>query len=426
MSNKKEPKKTKIRVVGIGGGGSSIVSEMTPRISKRSVTFASANTDQQDLEEVPKKCKTFEFGKKVTRGLGTGMDPELGKSAAKEAEGKIKSLFDDKDLSILVATLGGGVGSGATPVFAKLAKSLDNTTIGVFTLPFEFEGDKKKKIAQESLEEIKPYLSSYSVIPNERIFDLTDSDSKKIDKDTPLTEAFSAMNIILADFLEGLIEILYSPGTINIDWADLETVLNGQRKLAYLNSVVKEGPQKARKAAKEVLDSPLYDYEVDGAERILYNIVGGKDLKITEVEKVSNIISDVNNRAKIIFGVSQDNDYEGQIKVTVLGVGCEDEDEIEEKQEEKQKEDEIKEEEQDEEEQQEEQEQQEEESNDQKEEPEQEQEEEIEKQEEQEEEEEKSRRSALDLKEKEEEAEEKIKEEEEKWDPPAFLRRGEE
>src|SRR6056297_2735608 len=142
MSNKEEPKKTKIRVVGIGGGGSSIVSEITPRIGKQSVTFANANTDQQDLEDTPKKCKTFQFGKKTTRGLGTGMDPELGETAAKNSEESIKSLFDDKDLSILVATLGGGVGSGAAPVFAKIAKSLDNTTLGVFTLPFDFEGEK--------------------------------------------------------------------------------------------------------------------------------------------------------------------------------------------------------------------------------------------------------------------------------------------
>lgn len=332
-----EPKKTKIRVVGIGGGGSSIVSEIAPRISKRSVTFATANTDQQDLESVPRECKTFQFGKKVTRGLGTGMNPELGKTAAENAQEKIKSLFDDKDLSILVASLGGGVGSGAAPVFAKIAKSLDNTTLGVFTLPFDFEGSKKNKIARESLDRIRPHLSAYSVIPNERIFSLTDADSQKVDKDTPLTEAFSAINTILADFLEGLIEILYLPGTINIDWADLETVLDGQRKLAYLNSVVKEGPQKAQEVAQAVLNSPIYDYEVEGAERILYNIVGGKDLKITEVEKISNIVSEVNTRAKIIFGVSQDKDYKGKIKVTLLGVGCEDKINAEKKEEKKKK-----------------------------------------------------------------------------------------
>lgn len=422
MSKKKdktEPKSTKIRVVGIGGGGSSIVSEMAPRISKRSVTFAAANTDQQDLEDVPKKCKTFQFGKKVTRGLGTGMDPELGETAAENNKEKIKTLFDDKDLSILVATLGGGVGSGATPVFADIAKSLDNTTIGVFTLPFDFEGDKKNKIAQESLEKVKPYLSAYSIIPNERIFDLTDSNSEEIDKDTPLTEAFSAMNTILADFLEGLIEILYLPGTINIDWADLETVLNGQRKVAYLNSVTKEGPQKDKEVAEAVLSSPIYDYEVEGAERILYNIVGGKDLKISEVEKISSIIADVNNRAKIIFGVSQDKDYQGKIKVTLLGVGCEDKSELEERQEEQDEQDE---------EQETEEEEDEEEEEEEKIEVEQEDEEEAEDEEEDEEEKkdkkEKDRRNALDVKKKEKEAEEEIKKEEEKWDPPAFLRKG--
>ncbi|MEF8847310.1 MAG: cell division protein FtsZ [Candidatus Paceibacterota bacterium] len=407
-----DPKKTKIRVVGVGGGGSSIVSEIAPRISKRSVTFATANTDQQDLEGVPRKCKTFQFGKKVTRGLGTGMDPELGKSAAENAKEKIKTLFDDKDLSILVATLGGGVGSGATPVFAEIAKSLDNTTLGVFTLPFDFEGKKKNKIAKESLKEISPYLSAYSVIPNERIFNLTDSESEKIDKDTPLTEAFSAMNTILADFLEGLIEVLYLPGTINIDWADLETVLHGQRKLAYLNSVTKEGPQKAKKVAESVLNSPIYDYEVDGAERILYNIVGGNDLKITEVEKVSNIISDVNNRAKIIFGVSQDKDYQGKIKVTLLGVGCENEksEKSGKKEKDKKKEDnkkkDTKKSEKDKDENDKNNEKDEEDEGDEK-----------------NSKEKKDRRNALDLKEKEKKAEEEIKKEEEKWDPPAFLRK---
>ncbi len=413
MSDKKdktEPKKTKIRVVGIGGGGSSIVSEIAPRISKRSVTFATANTDQQDLEGVPRECKTFQFGKKVTRGLGTGMDPELGETAAENAQEKIKSLFDDKDLSILVASLGGGVGSGAAPVFAKIAKSLDNTTLGVFTLPFDFEGSKKNKIARESLDKIRPHLSAYSVIPNERIFSLTDADSQKVDKDTPLTEAFSAINTILADFLEGLIEVLYLPGTINIDWADLETVLDGQRKLAYLNSVTKEGPQKAQEVAQAVLSSPIYDYEVEGAERILYNIVGGKDLKITEVEKISNIVSEVNTRAKIIFGVSQDNDYKGKIKVTLLGVGCEDKSNTEKKKEKKKEEKEDDEEKKEE--------------KEEKEEKDQKEKKKKKKKNKKKKKKKKDRRNALDLKKKEKEAEEEIKEEEEKWDPPAFLRRG--
>lgn len=324
--NKSEVRKTKIRVVGIGGGGSSIVSEIAPRIKKRNVTFAAANTDAQALKRSSKKCKSFQFGEKLTRGLGTGMDPELGKAAAEKEQSRIKKLFKDRDLSILVSTLGGGVGSGASPVFAKISKDTGTTNLGIFTLPFEFEGPKKKTIANRSLKELKSFLNAFAVIPNQRIFNIVNpsgQEQQQINKKTPLKEALSAINTILADFLENLIYTLYRPGVINIDWADLETVLNGKRKLAYLSSIQKEGPQRVNQAIEAVLNSSLYSYSIQGAERILFNIGGGKDLKISEVEKISKEISDANPRAKIMFGVSQRRGCNNKIKITLLGVGCE-------------------------------------------------------------------------------------------------------
>jgi len=188
-------RQTKLRIIGIGGGGGSIISEIVSRIKK--ADFVVANTDLRALRAV-KKAKRFQFGQSLTQGLGTGMNIEVGEMAAENSKDKIKKLFEDQDLCIIIASLGGGTGSGSTPFFAKISKNLPCLTYGIFTLPFKFEGEKKMDIAKESLEKIRPYLNAFSVIPNERIFQI-------IDKNTPLKDALSAINERLADNLEGLI-----------------------------------------------------------------------------------------------------------------------------------------------------------------------------------------------------------------------------
>ncbi|MBI2041957.1 MAG: hypothetical protein HYT20_02985 [Candidatus Nealsonbacteria bacterium] len=305
--------KTKIRVIGIGGGGCSIVAEVAPYIKK--VDFIAANADIQALKEIGKKIKVFPFGQNLTRGLGCGMDPKVGKNAAQEAEQKIASLFKNVDLAILVSSLGGGTGSGAAPEFARIAKELGVMTFGIFTMPFKFEGVKRAQIAKLSLEKLKPYLNIFSTIPNENIF-------KIINKDTPITESFSAVNKRLSENLRGLIEMIYFPGLVNIDFADLRTILDGKGKLSYLNSSISQGQSRAEESIKELLGSPLNEYNINGAEKILFNITASKDLGMAEVALISRTISDFNRRAKIIFGVSQDNDYKENLRVTLLAVGC--------------------------------------------------------------------------------------------------------
>jgi cell division protein FtsZ len=308
-------KRTKIRVVGIGEGGCSIVSGIASKMTK--ATFLAANTNKQALRESGRNVARFQFGESLTRGLGTGMNPETGEQAAFLEKDKIKKIFEGQDLCIIVACLGGGTGSGACSVFARIARSAGCLTYGIFTLPFSFEGEKKAQIAKESLEKIKPRLHAFSVIPNERIFQI-------ISKETPLKKALSAINERLAQSLEGLIEIIYEPGLINIDFADLKTVLEGQGRLTYLNTVnVRKKEGAIQEEIEKLLNSPLYPYSIRGARGVLYNIAGGKSLALSEVSQISKTISSlVNKEAKIIFGISQNQKYEGEIKTTLLATGC--------------------------------------------------------------------------------------------------------
>ena len=306
-------KKTKIKVIGIGGGGNSIVSEIASRMKKAS--FVVANTDLQALKSSSRRAVHFQFGLNLTQGLGTGMNTELGMAAAQDEKARIKKMLEGQDLVILVVALGGGTGSGAAPVFAKICKDLGNLCLGIFTLPFEFEGEKKMEIAKNSLGKLKYQLNAFSVIPNERIFRI-------IDEKTPLKMALSAINKSLAESLGGLIETIYEPGLINIDFADLRTILQGQGKLAYLNTIeIQKKRDTAKEAVEKVLNSPLYPYSIKGAKGILLNISGPKDLGLSEVNKISKTISALlNKEAKIIFGVSH-NKKSNIIKTTLLATG---------------------------------------------------------------------------------------------------------
>ncbi len=308
-------KKIKIKVIGLGGGGGNIVSEIASRISKAS--FAAANTDSKSLKSCSKKVVKFQFGENLTQGLGTGMDPELAKEAARSEKEKIKKLCQDQDLCILVACLGGGTGSGAITTFAKISKELGNLTYGIFTLPFKFEGEKKIEIAINALKEVKSNLNALTIIPNERVFHI-------INKDTPLKEALSTINQFLSESLGGLIETIYQPGLINIDFADFKTVFEGKGRLAYLNAVELQRKEDAIKDIEtKVLNSPLYPYTTRGAKGVLLNIVGEKNLPLFDVEQISKTISKlVSPEAKIIFGISQQNKRSNAIRTVLLAVGC--------------------------------------------------------------------------------------------------------
>ncbi|MDO8264914.1 MAG: cell division protein FtsZ, partial [Candidatus Parcubacteria bacterium] len=219
---------------------------------------------------------------------------------------------------------GGGAGSGAVPEFARIAKEMNVITFGIFTMPFKFEGDKKYQVARKAIERVSPNLNVLQVFPNELIFRI-------IDKSTPFQKAFSAVNKKILDNIEGLIETIYLPGLINIDFADLKAILEGKGKLAYLNNAEAEGENRAEEAVKKLVLSPLNEYVLPDdsgdntnsflADKILYNICSDKDLGMQEVEQISRTIHNFNKKAKIIFGISQDSKYKNKIKITLLATG---------------------------------------------------------------------------------------------------------
>jgi len=304
--------KAKIKVIGIGGGGGSIVSEIGKSLEK--ATFVIADTDIRALKK-KSGIKYFWFGQDLTHGLGTGVNVELARQAAESAKEKISGFFKDQDIIIFVASLGGGLGSGATQVFADVAKDFGGITFGIFTMPFKFEGKNKYRIAQNALKSLRKSLNVSLVIPNEKIF-------KIIDTSTPITNAFSTVNKSLIESLESLIDLIYNPGIINIDFADLRTILRGMGNSAFLNTVEESGKDRVEKICEKVFKNPLLQNNIFKAEKILFNISGGENLSMFEVEKISSHISNLNPKAKIIFGISKNFKLKNRIKTTILTTGA--------------------------------------------------------------------------------------------------------
>ena len=307
-----KPRRIRIRVIGIGSGGSSIVSEIARSVKK--ANFLIVDSDRRVFKKGGKNIKVFQLGEDLTGGLGTGMNVDLGEKIAEKEKDKIARMFKDQDLVILVASLGGGFASGAAPVFAEIARNFKNISLGIFTLPFYFEGEKKMRIAEEAVKKIKENLSGQFVIANERIFQI-------IDKKTPLKKALSSLNRSLILMLEDLIEMISKPGLINIDFADLRTILKGRGRLIYFGSAFSQGPNRAEEIVKKVFQNPLSVGNLGKSRKIIFNIKGGKDLTLREVEKISSGICSSNRTAKIIFGISQDSGCNGKIKLTLLEVG---------------------------------------------------------------------------------------------------------
>ncbi|KKP42000.1 MAG: hypothetical protein UR46_C0006G0011 [Parcubacteria group bacterium GW2011_GWA1_33_6] len=310
--------KAKIKVIGIGGGGSSIVSEIGRSLNKAS--FVVADTDVRAFKN-RRGIKQFLFGQELTHGLGTGLNVDLARRAAEQEKEKIAKLFSGQDIVILIACLGGGLGSGAAKVFTEAAENFNGIVFGIFTLPFKFEGKNKHKIASKALSQLRNSLDVSLTIPNERIF-------KIINPDTAITDAFSMVNRSLVESLESLIDLIYNPGVINIDFADLRAILKGKGNLAFLNTVEASGKDRIEEINQKILHNPLYQ-NLPGidrgtgftADKILFNISGGSTLSMLEVDKISRTISAANPRAKIIFGISKDSKYKNKIKTTLLMTG---------------------------------------------------------------------------------------------------------
>lgn len=303
--------KARIKVIGVGGGGGSIVSEIGRSLNK--ATFMVADTDARAFKKRA-GIKNFLFGQELTHGLGTGLNTDLARRAAEQEVDRVKKFFEHQDIVIFIACLGGGLGSSATQVFAKALEGFDGISLGIFTMPFKFEGKNKHSIAQKALNQLRGLLNVSITIPNERIF-------KIIDENTAITQAFSMVNKNLIESLESLIDLIYNPGVINIDFADVRAILSGKGSLAFLNTATATGKDRVQAIIRDILYNPLYQQNNFEAQKILFNIAGGGNLSMMEVDAISKSIAEKNPKAKIIFGISKHAEGKNKIKTTLLMTG---------------------------------------------------------------------------------------------------------
>lgn len=304
-------RKIRIKVIGVGGGGAAIVSEVAHNL--KNAQFLVADSDSKTFKKVRRIVKTFPFGEKLTNGMGTGGDVDLAQRAILEEKERLVKVFKDQDIIILLGCLGGGVASGAGPVFAEVAKNQKCISVGIFTLPFAFEGEKKMKTAKRAVSKLQENLSGIIVVPNERIFQLTD-------KKMSLKKSLSTLNNIFAVFLQDLMSVILKPSIINIDFSDLKTILRDRGHPLFFSRVIAQGPNRAEQVVKNIFQNSLFENPPQNIKRILYNIAGGKDLRIKEVEMISSAIANANSRAKIIFGLSELPKAKGKISLTLLAV----------------------------------------------------------------------------------------------------------
>ena len=303
----------RIKVIGVGGGGSNAVNRMV-REGFDGVQFVVANTDVQALRMNAAPIKV-QLGEKLTKGLGAGADPAVGRHAALEDTDKLIQAIDGADLVFVTAGLGGGTGTGGAPVIASLASELGALTIAVVTRPFTFEGRKRAMQAEKGLEELRDCVDSVITIPNERLLNT-------IDRKTPLLDAFATVDEVLRQAIQGISDLILLPGLINLDFADVKTIMTGMG-VAVMGTGVGEGESRAVDAARRAISSPLLeDASIDGARGVIINVTGGSDLSLVEVHEASTIIHEAaHEEANIIFGAVIDPRLEGQVKLTVIATG---------------------------------------------------------------------------------------------------------
>ena len=303
----------KIKVVGVGGGGGNAIDRMRRELFK-SVDFIAINTDTQDLELCNADTK-IHIGKNLTKGLGTGMNPELGRQAAEETKAEIVEAIKGADLVFITAGLGGGTGSGASIVIAEAAKEIGALTIAVVTKPFSFEGAQRTRIAQEALAKLKDKVDTLIVVPNDRIFTV-------IEKDTTLIKAFEIVDDILRYAIQGIAELISMPGIVNVDFADVKAIMENAGT-ALVGIGLGSGQDRASSAVTQAVNSPLLEVSIEGAKGVLFGVSGSKDLKMSEINEIAKTISEaVDPSAKIIFGAYHDRNMKnGQIKVTLIATG---------------------------------------------------------------------------------------------------------
>lgn len=303
----------KIKVVGIGGGGGNALTRMS-RDPIRGVEFIAVNTDLQDLETCEARRK-IHIGKAITRGLGAGMNPELGQQSAEENREEIEAALQDTDMVFLTAGMGGGTGTGATPVVADIARDMGILTVAVVTKPFSFEGSARMRIAEEGLNRLRDRVDTLLVIPNDRIFNI-------IDASTPVLKAFDKIDEILKQSVRGIADMITSSGLVNVDFADVSAVMK-DAGIAVVGVGVAKGKDRATKAVEEAVNSPLLDTPVDGARGVLFSVAGSRDMKMSEINEAAQLITEnVDPGAKIIFGAFYDRKLrKGDLKIILIATG---------------------------------------------------------------------------------------------------------
>jgi len=302
----------KIKVIGVGGGGSSAINRMI-ECGIKGVEFVAINTDVQALH-YNKAGKKLHIGKAVTRGLGAGMNPELGKQAGEESQNEIREVLKDSDMVFVTCGLGGGTGTGASPVVAEIARDLGALTVAVITKPFSFEGGQRKNIAERGLTELADKVDTIITISNDKLLQVTD-------KKTSLLEAFTVADDVLRQGVQGVAEVITVPGIINADFADVKAVMSNAGS-ALMGIGQASGENKAIEAAKAAISSPLLDMSIEGARGIVFTITGGPSLGMTEVNEAAKVItSSADEDAKVIFGAVIDEKLKDEIRITVVATG---------------------------------------------------------------------------------------------------------
>jgi cell division protein FtsZ len=303
----------RIRVIGVGGSGGNAVNHMVAT-HVMGVDFIAINTDGQDLHKSKAKRK-IHIGKNLTRGLGAGMNAELGKQAAEETREDIQEAIKGSDMVFITCGMGGGTGTGAAPVVAKIARELGALTVGVVTRPFAFEGQQRMRLAEAGLSELRKAVDALIIIPNDKLLAI-------VSRETGIKNAFAMCDDILKQAVEGISDLITTTGIINVDFADVRTIMhNAGSALMGIGTAI--GEHRAEVAARAAINSPLLEVSIHGAKGVLFSVAGGEDLGMLEVQDAANVITEaIDADAKVIFGaVTDDSLKKGQVRVTVIATG---------------------------------------------------------------------------------------------------------
>jgi cell division protein FtsZ len=301
-----------IKVIGVGGGGNNAVNRMIEH-GVQGVDFIAVNTDAQALNLSKAEIK-MQIGGKLTRGLGAGANPEVGKKAAEESKEQIEEALRGADMVFVTAGMGGGTGTGAAPVIAQIARDLGALTVGVVTRPFSFEGKKRSGQAAGGIASMKEAVDTLIVIPNDRLLEI-------VDKSTPMLEAFREADNVLRQGVQGISDLIAVPGLINLDFADVKTIM-ANKGSALMGIGVAAGENRAAEAAKKAISSPLLETSIDGAQGVLMNITGGTNLSLYEVQEAADIVASASDQeVNMIFGSVINENLKDEIIVTVIATG---------------------------------------------------------------------------------------------------------